>query len=315
MNNVLWIALLCAGVAHANETEFVAQLLQQRTMAVDPTYARIVAPALGLHESEKFRAIDSVNGRIVQELFLMGQAWDKGDNGDFVRKIRETAHDIDPALSAEFGNIIFEGKAPSSLQTRTLFIISKANIHVQQPLQALRDAITSYKRSGKPDDFVFEYNDVLDLTKGDIHERVGSETSWLKPEAAPAMTFGNDLALKKCRQILGWRCTTALYHTTEYALNSTDKTQFLVSFTYDLTKNADHPKFSSSQSKNQIDGTTSVLTIKESANWLLVYGTDHRYKIDKQSFTSIVQKEFREDTERLKERIAADLGILLTDIQ
>ena len=315
MKIILCIILFCVGYAQANETEFIAQLLRQRTLSEDVTYSRIIAPALGLNESERLRAIDSVNGQIVHELYLIGRAWDKNNAGDAVRKIREAAGEIDPALTSGFGNIIFQGKSPSALQSRTLFVISKANIQAAQPLQLLRDATTSYKRSGKPDDFVFEYDNVLDLTQGEIHEQVGSETSWQKREAAPAMPYGKDIAIKKCRQILGWRCTTALYHATEYGKNSSSETQFLVTFTYDLTKNADHPKFSPSQSKNQIDGTTSVLVFKESANWLLVYGTDHRYKIDKQSFTSMVQKEFRADTERLRQRIANDLGIALTDIQ
>ncbi len=315
MKSILLLSLLCVGYAQANETDFLSQLLRQRTLSEEATYSRIIAPALSLNESERLRAIDSVNGRIVQELFLIGQAWEQNDAGDIVRKIRQAANEIDPALANEFGNIIFEGKAPNALQSRTLFIISKANLQIAQPLQVLRDSITSYKRSGKPDDFVFEYGNVLDLTQGEIQERVGSQTSWLKPEAAPSMVLDEDIAIKKCRQILGWRCTTALYHTTEYGKNSASKTQFLVSFTYDLTKNADYPKFSSSQSKNQVDGTTSVLIVKESANWLLVYGTDHRYKLEKQSFTNIVQKEFRQDTERLRQRIAIDLGIPLTNIQ
>lgn len=315
MKSVLLIGLFCAAYAQADEAGFVAQLLRQRTLSENTTYSRTIAPAQSLNESEKLRAIDAVNGGIVQELSLIAHAWEQSNSADLVGKIRQAASEIDPALANNFGNIVFEGKAPSAFQSRTLFVISKANLHVAQPLQVLRDSITSYKRSGKPNDFVFEYDDVLDLTQGKIHERVGSETSWLQPEAAPAMALGHDIAIKKCRQILGWRCATALYHTTEYGKNFEPKTQFLVSFTYDLTKNADHPRFSSSQSKNQIDGTTSVLIVKESANWLLVYGTDHRYKIEKQSFTNIVQNEFREDTERLRQRIATDLGIPLTAIQ
>ncbi len=321
------IGLLCFLIGStlcASEIDLIATVLEKRTLGGDELSLRLVAPASSLEQNENLKIVQT-NSRIVREVTHVVNAWIAATDLDRVRAVRKAAQDLDPELRTEFGHIVFEGNSPSAFQTRTLFLIPKKKIKLMNPAQIVFDAVTSYKRSAKKDDFVYEYANAQNLTFGVITERLGSANSWLKPEAALPFTSGSDFALKKCRQILGWRCTTALYHAESYTSGSVvngagsesaNSTSFILfSYTYDLIKNSDHSQFSRSQAKNQVDGTTAVLLVKETDNWILVFGTDHRYRAEKQSFSGLVQREFGDDTERLKQRIATDLGISAAEIK
>lgn len=310
------IIVLISSFAHAQEVEYIQHVLEIQTMGHDSTYARIVLPGQSLQAGDKVSKVQSVNRQVVAEVSLLLQAFTSTESKDVVGVVRAAARTIDADLATKTGHIVFEGSAPMAMQARTLLFVPKGKVKVADPATVMSNSMSSYRRSAKKDDFVFEYENALNLQHGKITERRGSDTSWLKPEAAPAFIVGQDYALKKCRRILGWRCTTSIYHAEELQLTSeANKAHFLFSFTYDLENNPDHSKFSGSQSKNQLNGTTGVTIIKESADWIMMFVTDHRYKEDKQSFSNIVQSEFQEDMERIKQRLATDLQIAVSEIK
>jgi hypothetical protein len=66
---------------------------------------------------------------------------------------------------------------------------------------------------------------------------------------------------------------------------------------------------------NQITGSTAMYIVKETTDYVMLYGIDSQYNNDKASFTGAILSEFQKDMDRFKQRISTDLGIAVKDIQ
>ncbi|MFZ3230632.1 MAG: hypothetical protein WA160_10545 [Pseudobdellovibrio sp.] len=308
--------LFLSQFALAQPLKTIADLLNQRTLGLDSFYGTILSPSESLEtEKQKTERIQSENLKMLSEIDLISEAFDKSASSTVVDTVYEAVRKIDANVIGSNGNIIFQGTSPSSAQSRSLYLIPKAKTNSSSVPQSLLNALTSYKRSAKPSDFVYDYSQPLSLPLGPVKETVGTETSWFGAEAAQPFHDAQEYTLKKCRKLLGWRCVTSMYRTDQIIVNKSDALILFISL-YDLVNNTDHPDFSGDKRTiNQITGSTALYIIKESADWVLLYGTDFQYNNDKTTFSGAIQTEFKKDCTRFKERISLDLGIPTSEIK
>lgn len=315
---ILSLALLVTTAAFAQEIPVINILLQKRTEGGDSFYTQVLAPAQSLEtEKTKIERIKSVNGTLLKELETVSKAFASSKGGDAtVTAVYDAARAFDSEVPGKGGHITFLGTNPSAAISRNLFLLPKAKLTTStNPVNDVLDTLTSYKRSAKPSDFLYEYQDANHLTVGNIVELKGSDTSWQKPEAAAPFRVQQDYAIKKCRQLLGWRCITSLYRVDTVKSKGLLAHVLFISL-YDLERNEDNAEFTGDKrSKNQISGTTAVYIIKESKDWVMIYATDYQYNNDKTSFQGAIQTEFQKDVDRFKERLSQDLGIKVKDIK
>ncbi len=311
----LFILFASSVFAATPEALQVSKILKERTNGNDSLYSKLLSPAKSLDVSKNASdRIQSINDQITREIDLVTAAFNSSAEDKKIEAVHAAANLIDSKMTADGGaHIIFVDQNPSSATARILMLIPKKNSTVSG--KNVLNALTSYKRSAKPNNFVYEYAIAENLTSGPIKNLVGSETSYLLPEAATPLKASEQVVLKKCRQLLGWKCLTALYRADAYSI-SPGGLHLLFSSNVDLNSNPDHADFAGDKrSTNQTTGSTGTYVIIESKDWVIMYSTDAQYNEGKLSFTGIIQQEFQKDFNRLKLRIATDLKLATSDIK
>ncbi len=300
-----------SSIAFSQEIEFIKKILSERATGDSAVFAKAISPALSLQTNlSETERIATVNNQITNEIQVVTSAIVAAKADQVPAAAHAAAAKFDVGLADSSGHINFEGDDPSAAQTRNLFLIPKASIRSPHPAAEVINTLTSYKRSAKTNDFFFDYQEPLNLTVGQVTQRVGSETSWLKPEALKEFDIGKNYVLKKCRQLLGWRCITSLYRV-DAVESRTGKSYILFIGLYDMDANPDNAFYANDKrTKNQITGSTAIYIVKETQNWIAIYGSDYQFNNAKNSFAGAIQKEYVNDQARLKQRLSADLGIL-----
>lgn len=297
------------------ESDQIAKILSSRTNGSDAFLNKLLSPAksLDVAMSDDVR-IQSVNSKIVNEMSIISAAFKSAPENKKFETVFAAANRIDSKLDSLNGaNIVFVDGTPSAATSRNLILIPKKNSSVT--MAVVTNILSSYKHSAKLGDYIYEYADPQNLTSGSVSATVGTDTTWMTPQAAAPFVISRAYVLKKCRQLLGWRCMTSYYRVDSY-LASADAFNLLFVATVDLTQNPDHSDFTNDKrSTNQFVGSTAVYMIKESSDWVMIYGPDVQWANEKLAFTGIIQKEFQKDAQRFRERFAQDLNISSADIQ
>lgn len=308
---ILFIAVISFSAENrtAKESDAILKILNDRTNGNDPFYMKALSPAQSL-ETDRSKAdrVQSVNSKISAEINKILLAFKNADETKKVEAVSQAASTIEDNLVKNNGAYItFYDQNPSAAISRTLLMVPK-KVKIGLTSNDLFSILTSYKHSAKSSDFLYEYPSAQNLTQGEILSNQGTETSWKGHEAGKPFVVGTDVVLKKCRQLLGWRCVTSLYHV-DSLLKTTDQIKILFIAIYDLTSNPDHANFANDKrSNNQITGSTAIYFVKESKDWLLLYGVDAQWNDGKLSFQGAIQTEFKKDFARFKERVALDLN-------
>ena len=280
----------------------ISDVLTQFTLGNEAFYNQVISPAKSLNEqkSDSDRTAEA-NEKIQNNLAAIIDAFDNAPENDKAAQVEATLKKLDANFEkGQSGRIEFTDGKISSAFSRVAIVLEKQNATAEKVLQAF----TSYKRSAKPSEHVFEYENSEDISRGAIKAKEGSDTSWFPPQAAPSMENNSSLVIKKCRQILGWKCGTTLYRTGE-----NQKFKFLFMGNYDLSKNPDNAYFKGdSRTKNQIAGSSALFIAKESENYILLAAVDSVWNKKGLSFTSIIQSEYQKDLAKLKQRLMFDLG-------
>lgn len=314
---VIYMILLLALVSVAaektvvdKEISLITKTLNTRTNGNDPFYSKALSPAQSLDVSKnKSDRVQTVNNNIISEMNAILAAFKSAPENKKLESVTAAVSGIESQVVKEGGAFItFTDSNPSAAVSRTLLMIPK-KIKPGLNSKTIFDILTSYKRSPKPSDHVYEYSSSQNLTEGAVQYTEGSDNSWKGPMALKPFSMDKDIVLKKCRQLLGWRCITSLYQANVLTKGS-EAAQLLFISTYDLTQNPDHPEFAGDKrGLNQYTGSTALYVVKESAEWILLYGTDALWNDGKLSFQGAIQKEFKKDFERFKDRISTDIQV------
>ncbi len=300
--------LLNAEISRAQLTqkEEIARLLSGFTLGNDPFYNKAISPGKNpdVSKSNADRTA-AVNTMIANEISTVLSAFENAPDAEKKAAVVAVIQRYDKELvDKNQAHIQFISGSPSAAISRTILMFEKPNPEAVS--QKVLDTFTSYKRSAKSSDYVYEYENARDLTSGKIKALSGTDTSWLLPQAAAPLKLDSDLAIKKCRKIFGWRCGTSIYKAGEMEKNA----KYFYVGNYDLKNNPDHAEFArDGRASNQISGNTALYLIVENDKWVLLYGLDSQWKDSDLSFTSMIQDEFQKDLARLKQRIAADLKL------
>jgi hypothetical protein len=311
----LFLLFASSVFAASPEASQVSSVLKQRTNGNDAFLNKLLSPAKSLDVSKNDSdRVQKINDQISNEVSVVVAAFNSAKSDSKITAVGEAINKIDPNVIKSGGAFIsFIEKNPSSATARIVLLIPKKTISVTA--KNVFNVLTSYKRSAKPSDVVYEYASAENLTSGTMKTRIGSETSYLLPAAAGPLALSKNYVLKKCRQLLGWRCVTSFYRADQYLKAPSLFFNLFVSIV-DLAANPDHSDFASDKrSVNQVTGSTGVYIVKEDVNWVLLYGNDSQWNDGPASFTNVIQKEFQKDFLRLKARIAADLKIQETDLK
>jgi hypothetical protein len=288
--------------ANSANKQAVANILTQFTLGNDALYNKVLSPAKSLNEqkSDADRTAEA-NEKIQNNLAAIMDAFDNSPEDQKAANVELILKKLDPSFEkGQSGRIEFIDGKISAAFSRIGFVIEKDNATAEMVL----NAFTSYKRAAKSSDHVFEYEDFQDITRGNVIVREGSDSSWLPPLAPTSMAIGSSLVIKKCRQILGWKCGTTLYHA-----DQSEKFKYVFMGNYDLSKNPDNPHFKGdSRTKNQVAGTTALFIAKESEKYILFAAADSTWNRKGLSFTSIIQSEYQKDLGKFKQRLMFDLG-------
>lgn len=314
---VIYIVLLLALVSIAAEkpnqdVSAIANLLNMRTNGNDAFYLKALSPAQSLDVSKnKGDRVQQVNNQLSEELNVVVTAFQTAVETKKVDAVTKAISGIESDVVKNGGAYItFTDSNPSAAFSRTFLMIPK-KLKAGLTSKSVFDVLTSYKRSPKPNDHIYEYAVATNLTQGAFKYFQGDDNSWKGPQASKPFEIGKDIVLKKCRQLLGWRCITSLYRADALSKGAA-AAQVLFISTYDLDQNPDHPEFArDKRGVNQYTGSTAVYIVKESAEWILLYGIDAQWNDGKLSFQGAIQNEFKKDFERFKDRISSDLKISL----
>ncbi|MBY0553306.1 hypothetical protein K2P97_02175 [bacterium] len=306
-----------ASVAESSEKMALTQLLYSFNLGNNSFYNKVLSPAKSLNTNlNDSGRIQEVNDKIIFEMDKVISAFNIVGEDRKVEAVKQVINKIDPEINKNGGAYIqfVNGKPSAAFSRVILFIQKKAGNKNVTAAQFLK-SFSSYKRSAIPSTTIYEYSDAKNLNQSNIKTSEGNDNSWKTPLAAADIPSDQDLVLKKCRQILGWKCVTSLYHTGQ-VLQNNENIKYLFAAIHDLTNNPDHPDFAKDKrSVNQITGSTALYSIKESANWIMIYGVDAQWNNDKLSFTSLIQDEFQKDYKRVKERLMIDLKISQEDFK
>ncbi len=309
---ILLLALVSVAAPSDKEVSAISKAVNSRTIGNNAFYLKALSPAQSLDVSKnKSDRIKAVNDKLILEMGAVLNAFATAAESKKVDSVNQAVSGIEKNVIQEGGAFIsFTDSNPSAAYSRTLLMIPK-KMKPGMTSKTIFDTLTSYKRSPKPTDHVYEYSSAQDLTQGAIQYTEGSENSWKNPKALKPFDLDKDIVLKKCRQLLGWRCITSLYQANTLT-KGPEASQLLFISTYDLTQNPDHPEFAGDKrGLNQYTGSTALYLVKESSEWILLYGVDAQWNDGKLSFQGAIQKEFKKDFERFKERISSDLQIAL----
>lgn len=293
------------------EVEALRNMLIERTVGNNELYNRVISPAKSLdkNQSESERTIQA-NENILRDVERVLTAFNSSSEADKLNAVLAAINQIDPNIVKNKGvNIQFTNGEPSAAVNRNFLMIYKSADKANLTAESLLNTLSSYRRSARPSDHAYEYSMVDNLQQSDIRYTRGNDDTWRPPQAPASIEIGTDIAIKKCRQILGWRCATALYSAGE-VLTEEQNVKYFYTGSYNIKTNGDHAEFAKDgRSKNQVAGSTGLVVIKESAEWILLYGTDSQWSHDKISFGSMIQDSAEKDFKRFKERIMMDLTI------
>lgn len=303
--------------ASLNEPANIAQVLAAITLGNDGFYNRVISPgkSLNINQSESARVEES-NKIISEEINKVVATFESSPEELKVAYVKAIVSSIDPKIISNGGaSMQFFGIAPSGAYSRFFVMIPKNSKNLKITQKQLLASFSSYKRSAIPGLSVYEYSEAKNISQSRILTREGSAESWKLPQAAAQIAKNQDLVLKKCRQIFGWKCVTSMYRTGELQSAKTSMSYFYAGI-YDLVNNPDHVMFErDARSKNQISGSTAVYVFAESSNWIMLYGIDSQWNTSNVSFASLIEQEYQKDFLRLKERISGDMKILMTDLK
>lgn len=304
-------------VVESNEKMALTQLLYGFNLGNNAFYNKTISPAKSLNTNlNDSGRVQEVNDKIIAEMDKVITAFNLASEDRKAQTVKEAVDQIDPEINKNGGAYIqFINGKPSAAFSRVILMIQKKAGNSAATGEQFLKSFSSYKRSAIPSTTIYEYSDAKNLNQSSIKETEGNDNTWKNPLAAPEMALNQDLVLKKCRQILGWKCVTSLYHTGEVLQNS-DNVKYLFAAIHDLNNNPDHPNFAKDKrSFNQLAGSTALYSIKENANWIMIYGVDAQWNTDKISFSSLIQDEFQKDYKRVKERLMIDLKISQEDFK
>lgn len=300
-----------------NQKVALTEFLSSMTLGNDGFYNKVLSPAkslnLNLNSADR---IQEVNVKIVNEMNAVISAFKATSEEKKLIAVQNVVKQIDPEVIKNNGaNIQFINGSPSAAFYRTLIMIEKKPDNATASAEQLVSTLSSYKRSAVMGAQVYEYSDSRNISQSAIKISVGSDVSWKLPQAPPGISSKQDLVLKKCRQIFGWKCVTSIYKTGQL-LEGADNIKYLYAGIYDLVNNPDHPDFvNDKRSFNQITGSTALYIMKESPNWILLYGVDSQWNTGSISFAGLIKEEFFKDAKRIRERISLDLKISPQDIK
>lgn len=281
----------------ADAKQKVLQLLESYTAGNDGFYNKVLSPAKSPNaQLSSADRIKRMNTKIAEELGAVLTAFDSAEELKKGAAALAVMRRFDPEITSEqSAHIEFIDGAPSAALSRTILLLNKKNLDAAKAL----DIFTSYKRSGKPSEYIYEYADANNLTSGPVKFTQGNDQTWIKPNAAAALPSEQNVAIKKCRQIFGWKCVTSLYR-----VNQSDSAlRYVFMAGYDLSNNPDHADFAGDKrSQNQVAGSTALYIVRESAEQVLLIGIDAQWSQSSPSFTSLIQQEFQKDFRRLIQR-------------
>lgn len=318
-NNFVVLISYLIGVkalAVTDDRALLGSLLNQITLSNNGFYNKVISPAksLNLNLSSSART-DEANKKIANEVGNVLIVFKTAAENNKFESVRKYISSLDARVLSNGGaSIQFTDGTPSAALSRTLIMIPKNSQNPRVSAQQLLRSFSSYKRSALPTTTFYEYSNAQNVSQSTINTRAGSEQSWMLPNAAPEVAKNKDLVLKKCRQIFGWKCVTALYKTGD--IQSDNPASFLYAGIYDLENNPDHPSFANDKrSTNQITGSTALYVVTESPQWVLIYGVDSQWNKGALSFTSLIENEFLKDLLRIKERISLDMQIPSSELK
>lgn len=298
-----------AEMAEKSQKQQVQDVMSGYTLGNDPFYSRALSPAksLDMNKSDSDRTAE-MNDKMSTEIDSVLTAFKSADDDNKMAAVVAAAKALDSKVGGgASAHIEFIDGKPSAAIARALIMIDKTGNEDTLNAKSVLDVITSYKRSAKPSDYSYEYENAQDLTQGNIQSVEGSDSNWVRPNAAAAFETGKDYAIKKCRQIFGWRCVTTLYRLGEANIAG-ESTPYLFMGNYDLSDNKDNAYFGGDKrTSNQVAGSTAMYVVKESKKWIMVFGVDAQWNKNGISFGSIIQDEYQKDFGRMNQRIALDL--------
>lgn len=295
----------------------LAKFLNSMTLGNNSFYNRALSPAksLNMNLSEADRTLE-INLKVAAEMDAVLAAFKSAAEENKVAAVYAQASKSDPELIRQNGaHIQFYNDGPSAAFSRVLMMVEKNPANAGLSAEALLNSFSSYKRSAIPSTYIYEYSEPENLGQSSLKATTGTDLTWKRPHAAAPIKADQDLVLKKCRQIFGWKCVTSLYRTGQLLIGK-DSLKYFYAGIYNLISNSDHPDFiSDKRSTNQITGSTALYIVKESRNWIMLYGIDSQWNQGTIMFTPLISEEFAKDTKRIKERLTLDLKIAPTGIK
>ena len=317
VNGQVDIDILEAGSPLGGSRAELMNFLNAMTLSNNGLYNKIISPAksLNLNLSESDRTLE-INNKVAGEIDSVLTIFKYSKEENKLQAVRAQVSKFDSEVVSNDGaHIIFFNDGPSAAVSRVLMMVEKKPGNATATADALLKSFSSYKRSAIPSTYIYEYSDATNISQSTIKSGVGSNASWKLPLAAEAIKPNQDLVLKKCRQIFGWKCVTSLYRTSQI-LQGNDSIKLLYAGIYNLVSNPDHPDFSGDKrSTNQITGSTAFYAVQESSNWVILYGIDSQWNQGAIQFAPLISEEFLNDSRRIKERLSLDLKVPLSDIK
>lgn len=293
------------------EVEALREMLIERTLGNNPLYNRVISPARSLdkNQSDSERVLQA-NNLMLNNIQTVLSAFNNAAEADKAAAVQAALNQLDPEIIKNKGvNIQFIKGEPSAAISRNFVMIQKNQSNASLSAESLLNTLSSYRRSARPSDHAYEYSMVDNLQQSTIKYTRGDDNTWKPPQAPAPIAIDSEMAIKKCRQILGWRCATALYNAGE-VLDGDQNTKYFYTGSYNIKDNPDHSDFAKDgRSKNQVAGSTGLVVIKESAEWILMYGMDSQFSNGNISFASQIQDAAEKDLKRFKERIMLDMAI------
>ena len=281
-----------------NSRAGLLNFLNTMTLSNNGFYNKVLSPAksLNMDLSESDRTLE-INTKVAGEIDSVLTAFKNAREGNKLQAVQSEVSKFDPEVISNNGaHIIFFNDGPSAAFSRVLMMVEKKAGSTANA-ETMLNSFSSYKRSAIPSTYVYEYSNASSITQSTIKTGVGTELTWKMPMAAEAIKPNQDIVLKKCRQIFGWKCVTSLYRTTQI-LSGKDSIKLLYVGIYNLVLNPDHPEFAGDKrSTNQITGSTAFYAVRESANWIILYGIDSQWNQGTISFTSLISDEFLKDSQ------------------
>lgn len=309
--------ILEAGAPTGGGRSGLLLFLNSMTLSNNGFYNKILSPAksLNLNLSEADRTLE-INTKVAGEIDSVLTTFKNSKEENKLQAVRAQVSKFDPEVVSNNGaHIIFFNDGPSAAFSRVLMMVEKKVGNKAATAEGLLNSFSSYKRSAIPSTYVYEYSDATNISQSTIKNGVGSDQTWKLPMAAEAIKPNQDIVLKKCRQIFGWKCVTSLYRTAQIP-TANDSIRIFYAGIYNLASNPDHPDFAGDKrSTNQITGSTAFYAVTESANWIILYGIDSQWNQGTIMFTPLISTEFLKDSQRIRERLSLDLKVSISEIK